>query len=254
MSKLLIIDGMNLLHRIFEASGADPVIAAENARRSLLRAMRENAPTHAVLVLEGEPENNFRREIHAGYKAQRPAKNPDLLIALRRLIDTTPDLSLTVYEHADYEGDDVVATLAAKASASNLTAVILSTDKDFCQLLSLPGVVQRNHFKRTEMNAEDVLEKYGVRPEQFVDLQALAGDAVDGIPGVPLIGMKVAADLIRQYGDLDTLLAEADQVPGKRGESLRNHADTARLSRELARLRTDLLLGLRFPDLALRAK
>lgn len=149
------------------------------------------------------------------------------------------------------EADDVIATMARGVSLRQGQVVILSTDRLFIQLLS-DGVTLRDHFARRDVDRSRVKENYGVEPEQFVDLLALAGDATNSIPGVPSIGLKTASRLIADIGSLDDILAVAHTIPGRAGEMICRHADDARRARELLRFKQDLTLGVNLRSFRLK--
>src|SRR5690606_10287993 len=154
-----------------------------------------------------------------------------------------------------FEADDLIATYCRLACEVGADTTIISSDKDLMQLVG-PTVSMYDPMKDTEINVPEVIEKWGVPPEKMIDLQALTGDSIDNVPGVPGIGPKTAAQLLEEFGDLDTLLARAGEIKQqKRRENLIAHADNARLSRELVRLRDDVPvveglgeLGLAPPD------
>ena len=148
-------------------------------------------------------------------------------------------LNLPVASAANFEADDLIAAYAKAAEAENLDVLIISSDKDLMQLVR-PGISMLDPMKQKRIGADEVVEKFGVPPAHVVDVQALAGDSSDNVPGVPGIGVKTAAELINAFGDLDSLLARADEIKQpKRRESLIEFAEQARISRELVRLRDD---------------
>ena len=140
-----------------------------------------------------------------------------------------------------YEADDLIATYTRRAREAGMRVTIVSSDKDLMQLVEDHQVMLLDHFKNREIGADGVREKFGVGPDKVIDVQALAGDSSDNVPGVPGIGVKTAAELINEYGDLDTLLARAEEIKQpKRRESLMIQADMARISRELVTLKNDV--------------
>lgn len=245
--KLLLIDALNLVRRVYAAQpGEDGPERAQGARisctQSIERALRECGPTHAVCVFEGEGAS-WRHQLHSEYKAGHAAMPAALATALDSYRDAFAEIGVQSLAFPGLEADDVIATAAAKAAEAGATAIILSTDKGFLQLLA-EGIRVRNHFERSDRDAEYVAEKFGVRPDQLADAMALAGDHGNGIPGVPGVGTKTAAKLIGQFGTLESVLESVGDVRGKLRENLRDHADDARLSRRLVGLRTDLELGI----------
>jgi protein Xni len=151
------------------------------------------------------------------------------------------------------EADDVIATLASKVASRGSAVVILSTDKAFLQLLS-DRIQVRDHFQQRLLDRAFVIDKYGVEPEQFVDFLALTGESTNNIQGVPGIGRKTAATLLRQYGTLDQVCCASGAIKGKLGESLRKHTEDVRMSQTLVCLRKDLELGLNLKSFRLRGK
>jgi 5'-3' exonuclease len=253
--KLLLVDALNLIRRVYAAQpgedGPDRVEGALVASlQSLRRGIAECAPTHAVCVFEGEGKS-WRHELYDGYKAGHAPIPEALGGALDRYREAFAELGVESLSIPHLEADDVVATLASKASAAGASVAILSTDKIFLQLLP-QGVLVRDHFRSADLDASYVVEKFGVRPAQLTGLLALAGDRGNGIPGVPGIGPKTAARLLAQYGTLEQVLQSADDLKGKVKELLIEHAKTARLCLELVTLRTDLELGTNLSELRYR--
>jgi DNA polymerase-1 len=176
------------------------------------------------------------------YKAHRAEMPEDLRPQIEMILDVVRGYGIPIVEHAGWEADDVIATLTRQATERGMEVRIVSNDKDLRQLLG-PQVELYNIRKRQFQDASFLEQEWGVRPDQVIDFQALVGDAVDNVPGVPLVGPKKAAALLQQFGTLDEVLAHADQAPGKKlQENLREFADQARLSRQLVTLRIDLPL------------
>jgi protein Xni len=249
-ARLLIVDALNLIRRVYAATPEDVPEhekgALEASTRSLRRALNATSPTHAVAVFDGEGPT-WRHHLYPEYKAGRKPMPEALRRDLGSYYEAFRHVGVSSVAKPEVEADDVVATLATKVAASGGEAVILSTDKIFCQLVGR-GVVLRDHFQDRELDRAYVLDKLGVPPEGLVDLWALAGNATTHIPGVPRVGMKTGAKLLQQFENLEGVLEAASSIPGKMGESLRQYADRARLSRELAALRCDLDLGWNLKD------
>lgn len=243
----LLVDALNLIRRVYAAQpGDDGPQRVEDALtttvHSLQRAMRECRPTHAVCVFDGQ-EHGWRHELYAAYKAGRVPMPPALQSSLTTFEEAFLELGVPSLVFPTLEADDVIATLAGKVALRNGRVVILSTDKMFIQLLS-DQIKIRDHFKKRDVDHVYVLEKFGVKPEQFIDLLALAGDSTNNIPGVPSVGLKTAARLLLEFNDLDNILSVAAMMKGKTGEMLRSHAEDARTSQALVRLCSDMELGL----------
>jgi 5'-3' exonuclease len=257
--RLLLIDGLNLIRRVYAAQpGPDGPERAEAGRisclQSLQRAVREVEPSHALVVLEGA-EPTWRHRLFPGYKAGHAPMPEALRAALPAYRAAFAELGVRSFELDGCEADDVVATLAVKLADAGGAAVILSTDKIFGQLLS-ERIGVRDHFARRDLDRGQLLARFGVPPERLLDLLALCGDSTNGIPGVPGVGPKTAARLLGSFGTLDELLAAAGAAgdPGlspKLAGKLVAHADSARLARTLLGLRVDLELGINLKELRL---
>ena len=242
----LLVDGLNLIRRVYAAQpGEDGFERVESALRasvkSLSRALRECRPTHAVCVFDGD-EPGWRHEEYPSYKSGRQPMPEALREGLPSFRDAFGDQGVASLVFPALEADDVIATLACKVAERGGHSTILSTDKAFLQLLS-NYIVVRDHFQKINLDDSWIINKYGVEAGQFVDFLALAGDTGNSIPGVPSVGAKTAARLLREVGDLDTILAVAHTIPGKPGEMIYKNRDQAQLSRLLAILRKDLELG-----------
>ena len=249
---LLLVDALNLIRRVYAAQpGEDGPERAEGAKassvQSLRRGLRECAPTHAVCVFDGDGQS-WRHELHPDYKAGH-APMPDALeSALEGYREAFREIGVASLIRPRLEADDVIATISCKAIAAGASATILSTDKIFLAMLP-QGVRVRDHFKGADFYAQDVVKKFGVRPEQLIDFLALAGDRGNGINGVPGIGPKSAGELLSRFETLEDVLQAMDDLEGKLGERLRIHATTARLCHTLISLRTDLELGTNMSEL-----
>ncbi len=238
---LYLIDGSAFIFRAFHAMqpltrpDGTPVNAVYGFCNMLWRLM-EQFGEHRYAVIFDAQRTNFRNDIYADYKANRTDPPEDLVPQFPLTRDASRAFGLPCVEVEGFEADDLIATYARLATAQGLTSVIVSSDKDLLQLVS-PSVSMYDPMKQITLGAEAVQEKFGVGPDKVVDVQALAGDSVDNVPGVPGIGLKTAAQLINEFGDLDTLLAQAESIKQKkRRENLIAFADQARLSRRLVQL------------------
>jgi len=245
--RLLLIDALNLIRRVYAAQpgddGPDRVDdSLKTSVHSLQRALRESRPTHAICVFDGH-EPSWRHTLYPEYKAGRTPIPEALDAGMDRFKEAFSEIGVPSVYFPDVEADDVIATLTGKVAARGGTITVLSTDRLFLQLVS-DLVVVRDHFQRVEMDQTYVQEKLGARPDQVVDLFALAGYATNNIPGVPSVGIKTAARLLGELEDLDTILSVAHTIKGKLGEALYRHAEEARLSQSLVRLKDTLELGL----------
>ncbi len=254
--RLLIIDGNNVVRRIYEArKDAPPDERLEGAIRATLasfrRALREINPTHAVVVFDFGGET-WRHERCPGYSKNRSPMAEELRDAMAGLRQTvTSELGLHCLSIPGLEADDVIATVALRWSIPSRGAcVVLSTDKDMLQLLA-QGVHIRDHFARVWLDDAHVMSKFGVTPAQIGDYLALRGDKTDGVPGVPGIGPTIAADLLKRFGSLDECLTQARIIPGQPGRRLREGREQARMSRLLVSFKTDVPLGISWASLRL---
>lgn len=249
---LLLVDALNLIRRVYAAQpGEDGPERAEGAKaasvQSLWRGLRECAPTHALCVFDGDGQS-WRHELHPEYKAGHAPMPEALESALEGYREAFREIGVASLIRPRLEADDVIATISCKAIAAGASATILSTDKIFLAMLPR-GVRVRDHFKGADFYAQDVVKKFGVRPEQLVDFLALAGDRGNGINGVPGIGPKSAGELLSRFDTLEDVLQAMDDLEGKLGERVRLHATTARLCQTLISLRTDLELGTNMSEL-----
>ena len=209
-------------------------------------------PTHTAIVFDYSSKT-FRNEIYSEYKSHRPPPPEDLVPQFASTREATRAFNLPCLEMEGYEADDIIATLARQGDETGGQVTIISSDKDLMQLVG-GGVVMYDSMKGVKYDREKVHEKFGVYPELVVDVQALTGDSSDNIPGAPGIGAKTAPLLINEFGDLDTLLENADRIPQKkRRETLINYAGQIRMCRELVRLRNDVPLDVGLDDLSLKS-
>lgn len=248
VQRLLIIDGNNVVRRVHAANPEDdPVAKAESAARacagSFRRALKETRPTHAIAVFD-PPGPCWRHDLMPEYHADRKPMDEALRDAMPGIKEALrDDLGLISVEVPGYEADDVIAMIARrwKHSVGNDIAV-LSTDKDLAQLIN-DGVLIRDHFASEWRDSDWVLDKFGVAPDQLGDWLALRGDPSDGIAGVPGVGEKTATKLLVEHGSLEAVLAAAPTIKGKLGERLVEHAEAARLCRQMVDFRTDMTIG-----------
>ncbi len=244
---LYIVDALNYLFRAFHAlppltnSQGTPTGAVYGLCQMLLRIEREWRPTHLCVVYDA-PGANFREQIFSEYKATRPPMPPDLAAQIglsHRVVDA---FGLPVLSVPGVEADDVMATLARTAVAAGIEVVLCSSDKDLMQLCG-EHIRLLDTMKNKVLGPAEVVEKFGVRPEQLGDFLALVGDSVDNVPGVAGIGPKTAADLIKQFDSLDGILARVAEIKGKKGQTIAASLEAIEISRKLIRLREDVDLG-----------
>ena len=243
---LHLVDGSAFIFRAYHAlppltrkSDGLPIGAVSGFCNMLHKMIVENGgadgPTHAAVVFD-KGSHTFRNDIYDQYKANRDEMPEDLRPQIPLTRDATRAFNLACLELEGYEADDIIATLARQAREAGGRCTIISSDKDLMQLVG-GGVEMLDAMKNARIDREGVEAKFGVGPERVIDVQALAGDSVDNIPGAPGIGVKTAALLINEYGDLETLLERAEEIKQpKRRQTLIDFADQIRLSRELVTL------------------
>jgi len=254
---LVLIDGSGFIFRAFHAlppmtrPDGTPINAVFGFSNMLLRLLTEHVGTHVAVVFDAG-RTTFRNELYDKYKAQRPEPPPELAPQFPLVREATAAYGVAGVELDTWEADDLIASYARVASEAGMRVTIVSSDKDLMQLVG-GGVVMQDPIKQKEIGPAEVLEKFGVPPNKVVDVQALMGDSVDNVPGVPGIGPKNAAQLIQEYGDVEGVLAAAPGMkPSKRRDMLIQHAESARMSRKLVTLCCDVPLPLPLDDL--RAK
>ncbi len=239
--ELFLIDGSGFIFRAFHAlppltrPDGTPVGAVVGFCNMLYKVVSEH-PQARVAVIFDAARRNFRNDIYADYKANRDETPPDLIPQFPLIREATQAFGLPGLELDGYEADDLIATYARLSVAEGVPVTIVSSDKDLMQLVR-PGVRMMDPIKQIFIDEPQVFEKFGVTPDKVVYIQALAGDATDNVPGVPSIGIKTAAQLINEYGDLETLLASTAKIKQpKRREVLEQHAEAARISLKLVTL------------------
>ena len=246
--RLFLIDGSSQMYRAYHAMrgaglsgpGGRTTHAVYIFVTMLRKLIEDHHPTYIAASFD-LPGPTFRSEMATDYKANRKPMPPDLAEQIPWVHEACEALGVPILTSERYEADDVIGTLATQAVANGFEVAIVTGDKDFFQLVHGSLTVYNPKEEGTWFDGVGVKEKFGVTPEQVVDVLALMGDSIDNIKGVPGIGEKGARDLIATYGDIENLLAHASEIPNKRyREGLLNHADDARQSRELARIRTDV--------------
>ena len=252
--RLCLVDGSGFLFRAFHAlplltrPDGTPVNAVLGFTNMLLKLLDDLQATHVAVIFDSA-RKSFRNEMFPDYKANRPDPPDELIPQFPLVRDATRAFNVACIERPGFEADDLIATYARHAQAEGLDVMIVSSDKDMMQLVS-DRVNMFDALKNRRIGPAEVKEKFGVGPEHVVDVQALAGDSTDNVPGVPGIGVKTAAQLIHAYGDLDSLLARASEIKQpKRRQSLIEFAEQAKLSRELVRLRNDVPTDVTVPQL-----
>ena len=243
---VFLLDGSGYIFRAYHAlppltrsSDGLPVGAVSGFCNMLYKLLEDTKdefePTHLAVIFDASGKT-FRNDIYPAYKAHRPPPPEDLVPQFALIRDAVRAFGVPSIEMMGYEADDLIATYARQAAANGARVTIVSSDKDLMQLID-DRTDMLDTMKYRTITRDQVLEKFGVAPDRVVDVQALAGDATDNVPGVPGIGIKTAAQLIADYGDLDTLLARASEIKQtKRRENLIEFAGQARISRDLVKL------------------
>ncbi len=259
---LHLIDGSAYIFRAYHAlppltrkSDGLPIGAVAGFCNILFRYLEGNkngdAPTHVAVIFD-HSSKTFRNDIYPKYKANRPELPEDLRPQFPLTRDATRAFNIACIETEGYEADDIIATLACHARDAGGQVTIISSDKDLMQLVG-DGVGMLDPMKNKLIGPDEVFEKFGVAPNRVVDVQSLAGDSVDNVPGAPGIGIKTAALLIQEYGDLETLLARAGEIKQpKRRESLLDNTDQIRISKRLVQLDCETPLDFTLESLEVR--
>ena len=249
--KLVLVDGSSYLYRAFHAlppltnSAGEPTGAVLGVLNMLNKLVREEGPQHIAVVFDA-PGKTFRDEMFEEYKANRPPMPDELRSQVLPLLEAVEAMGLPLLRIDGVEADDVIGTLSRRALDRGMEVLVSTGDKDMAQLVS-EGIGLVNTMTDTRLDRDGVKDKYDVWPEQIVDWIALVGDSSDNIPGVPRVGAKTAAKWLNQYGSVDAIVADADNIKGKVGESLRGHLEELELSRRLATIRDDVELDVE-PD------
>ncbi|MGH6717086.1 MAG: 5'-3' exonuclease H3TH domain-containing protein, partial [Bradyrhizobium sp.] len=257
---VFLVDGSGYIFRAYHALPplnrksdglqVNAVLGFCNMLWKLLRDMPpDNRPTHLAIVFD-KSEVTFRNRIYADYKAHRPPAPDDLIPQFPLIRSAVRAFDLPCLEQAGYEADDLIATYVRQAREHGATATIVSSDKDLMQLVT-DGITMYDTMKDRRIGVAEVIEKFGVPPDKVVEVQALAGDSTDNVPGVPGIGIKTAAQLVVEYGDLESLLKRAGEIKQpKRRQALIENAEKARISRQLVLLDDKVSLDVPLDDLA----
>src|SRR5450755_918899 len=257
---VLLVDGSSSIFRAYHALPplnrksdglqVNAVLGFCNMLWKLLRDMPpDNRPTHLAIIFD-KSEITFRNKLYPDYKAHRPPAPDDLIPQFSLIRDAVRAFDLPCLEQAGFEAEDLIATYARQACEPGANTTIVSSDKDLMQLVN-DCVTMYDTMKDRRIGIPQVIEKFGVPPEKVVEVQALAGDSTDNVPGVPGIGVKTAAQLIVEYGDLESLLKRAGEIKQpKRREALIENAEKARISRQLVLLDDKVALDVPLDDLA----
>jgi len=253
---LYLIDGNSYAYRSFYAirelktKEGLPTNAVYGFTVSLMKILRMKRPDYIGVVFD-LPEPTFRHKEFASYKANRPKMPDELIIQFPILKEVIRAFNIPIFELGGYEADDILATLAKEGEKNGFDVFVMSPDKDLLQIVTDNIRIIRPIKGDTVFDKEMVCKKYGVEPEKLVDIAALGGDSSDNIPGVPGIGEKTASKLVRQFGDLEGVLKNIDEIPNEKiRKNLSQFSHQAELSRRLVCLRVDVPIKICWEDCA----
>ncbi len=257
MSKLILIDGNSLLFRAYFAMR--PMVTSKGMHTQgvfafvnmLNKIINDYQPSHIAVAFDMKG-GTFRHDVYKEYKAGRLKTPPELLSQIPMMHEVLEAMNIAVLELPQYEADDIIGTVAARAEFDGLDTLIISGDKDELQLVGEHVNVLINKRGMSEFDLYDIeamKDRYDLTPEQFIDLKGLMGDSSDNIPGVPGIGEKKGIALLEQYGSLENLIEHADEVKGKMGENLRDNIEIARMSKWLATINKEAPVDFSWEDL-----
>jgi len=253
---VFLIDGSGFLFRayhgiprMYRADGT-PVNAVYGFTTMLMKLLQDTDADHIAVIFD-KARKTFRNDIYPDYKAHRPPPDDDLIPQFELVREATRAFNVACVDMEGFEADDLIATYARLAREAGADVTVVSSDKDLMQLVD-DKVTMMDAMKNKMIGPDQVLEKFGVGPDKVIEVQALAGDSSDNVPGVPGIGIKTAALLIQEYGDLENLLAHAGEIKqNKRRENLIEFADAARISKVLVTLRDDVPIDVPLADFAI---
>jgi len=263
MKKLFLLDAFALIYRAYFAFANSPRINSRGLNTSaifgftntLLELIRKEQPTHIAVVFD-TAEPTHRHVEYEAYKANRNEMPEDLQKAIPYIFQLLEAFNITTISSDGWEADDIIGALAKKAEKEGFQTFMMTPDKDFGQLVSENIFIYKPGYKGgppTKLGVKEICEKYGIqRPEQVIDILGLMGDAVDNIPGIPGVGEKTAMSLIQQFGSVENLVANTDQLKGKLKEKVEQHKEQAIFSRKLAMIITDVPVEFNEEELRLR--
>ena len=251
---LYIVDGSSYIYRAFHAmpplttSSGRPTGAIKGVSNMMMNLKNENDGSSIITVFDAKGKT-FRSDIYSDYKANRPPMPDELRLQLDPIKSICKAIGFPIVEIEGVEADDVIATIVKIAKEEGYSCVISSLDKDLMQLVEDPAVSMINTMTNKKFNEKDVIEKFGVKPNQIRDMLALVGDSSDNIPGVPKVGQKTAAKWLNEFGDLKSIKENAPSIKGVVGENLRNSLDDLDRNIDLVSLKQDVDIKVKFNDL-----
>jgi DNA polymerase I len=246
MTKLILFDGNAIMHRAFHALPplttpvGEPINAVYGLISMLLRVIQDLQPTHIAFAFD-RPEPTFRKEMYVEYQSQRPEMDDELGSQFEKAYAVIKAFGIPIYSKAGFEADDVIGTIAHRSNVDEV--VIVTGDRDMLQLVNdktklfMPG---KGLLSSTLYGERETEERMGVKPKQVIDLKGLIGDASDNYKGVPGVGPKTALKLLNQYGSFEGIYKNLDDVPESVRQKLETHKESADMSYDLARIRTDV--------------
>ena len=252
--RIFVVDGSAYLYRAYHAmpplstSSGQPTGAVKGVTNMLMNLKKDSEDSAIVVVFDAKGKT-FRSDIYSDYKANRPPMPEDLREQLNPIKSICRAMGFPLLEIEGVEADDVIATISTMAKKSKYKCIISSLDKDLMQLVQDPDITMMDTMKNKIFNEKGVFEKFGVKPNQIIDMLALVGDASDNIPGVPKVGQKTAAKWLNEFGDLESIKANAESIKGVVGENLRNALEDLDRNVELVTLKNDVELNKNFEDL-----
>ena len=252
--RIFVVDGSAYLYRAYHAmpplstSSGQPTGAVKGVTNMLMNLKKDSEDSAIVVVFDAKGKT-FRSDIYSDYKANRPPMPDDLREQLNPIKSICRAMGFPLLEIEGVEADDVIATISTMAKKSKYKCIISSLDKDLMQLVQDPDITMMDTMKNKIFNEKGVFEKFGVKPNQIIDMLALVGDASDNIPGVPKVGQKTAAKWLNEFGDLESIKANAESIKGVVGENLRNALEDLDRNVELVTLKNDVELNKNFEDL-----
>lgn len=256
--KLIIIDGYSFLFRAYHSMPpltnpeGTPVGAVFGFTNMVLKILEQMRPTHIVMVFDSG-KKSFRNDIYPKYKANRPPAPENLVPQFPLVREAARALNIHVLEQDHIEADDIIATLAVKATREKENVLIISSDKDLMQLINT-HVKMYDAIKAKLISEEDVIEKWGVAPDKMLDLLSMVGDSSDNVPGLDGIGPKTASQLLNEYGNFDNIIKSIESFkPSKKKETLLNGVEKFNLAKKLITLKIDVELDINFSDLVTKA-
>ncbi|MEC8751319.1 MAG: 5'-3' exonuclease H3TH domain-containing protein, partial [Pseudomonadota bacterium] len=242
---VFLVDGSGFIFRAFHAlppmsrDDGTPTNAVFGFTNMLIKLIEDLKADHCAIIFD-TARKTFRNDVYKEYKANRPPPPDELIPQFALIREAVRAFNIACIEMEGYEADDLIATYTRLAREQDANVTIVSSDKDLMQLVG-PNIKMFDPMKNKDIGVEDVIEKFGVGPQHVVDVQALAGDTSDNVPGVPGVGIKTAAQLINEYGDLESLLDRASEIKQpKRRDNLIDHAEMARISKILVTLKQDV--------------